>query len=105
MNQYTGNILFYLNYNDMLMRFQINQYYKLGRESSNFVNYINSNKDESFVFKDGKNKNYFDKFFVEDIYEVKFEDGDRIVDYLKNPLSGKNHHQEILKEIKAKIDH
>lgn len=97
-----GNMIFMKDYNDFLMKFQINKYYKLGKESSDFVDYLNSNYNEKVLKYN--NKEYYDKFFVKSIIDVKFEKDDEIIDYLNinNKIKHKNthdYHQEYLKSL------
>jgi hypothetical protein len=99
---YLGDFLFMLNFNEMLMKFQINPYYKLGRETKDFVNYLENNlrfEGAEIISKSSREKKYFYKFFVNDIFDIKFEPEDIFFDYLANTKSNYDFHQEYLKKL------
>ena len=109
---YLGDFLFMLNFNEILMKYQINPYYKLGRETKDFVNYLENNlrfEGEEIIGKPSREKKYFDKFFVDDIFDLKFEPEHEFFDYLANTKSNCDFHQEYLKklekETRNKIKH
>lgn len=89
---YIGNFLFFLNYNDILMKYQINKHYKLGRETADFVEFLNRDCAEVNTSINKK----FEKYFVKDIWDMDFK-GEKLVDYLAKPISRNNYHQECLK--------
>jgi hypothetical protein len=96
-----GNFIFLLNLNDLLMKYQINTFYILGKETRDFVNYIeNQRKENNFEFM-RNNKDYYDKFFVNDVYEVKFEKNDKIVDYLKAENVLVDYHNQSLNRLQS----
>ena len=76
-----GDIVFMFNSNSYLMKYQINIFYKLGRDTTDFVNYIKADKDEK-VLKYNKNKEYYDKFFAKNLYAIKIEPEDKLFNYL-----------------------
>jgi hypothetical protein len=83
------------NYNEFLMKYQIGLNFKLSRETREFVKYVNSNKETETFHKP---KNYYEKFFVEDIYEVKFEKEDQLHQYLLN-ISNQDYHKKYLEDM------
>jgi hypothetical protein len=96
-----GNIIFLFNLNDMLMRYQINTYFNLGKEAKEFVNYLEADRNEKIVKFENRNKEYFDKFFVDEILDIKFEKGERLVDYLKAENISVDYHRQYLKKLET----
>jgi hypothetical protein len=90
-----GEAMLLFNLNDLLMKYQINKFYRLGRETNDFINYLNNYKNSDNIVFQEKNKNYYDKFFVKNIMDVKFEKEDNIVDYLQVETT-LNFHKNIL---------
>ena len=97
---YLGNFLFMLNSNEFLMKYQISTKYKLGKETIDFINYINSNLDDNSIQFKNKNKHYYNKFFVKDIYDLKFEPDDELYNYFA-ARSNYDFHQEYLKKLES----
>ncbi len=96
--EFFGKALLLANYNEFLMKYQLGQNFKLGRETNEFVKFVNSNKQLETVYK---SKKYYEKFFVEDIFEIKFEKEDIIHEYLVNDIK-MDYHQKYLEEKKKK---
>lgn len=88
---YSGDFIFFRNYNEILMKYQINTYYKLGSDTKEFIDYLNSDPKQI-----NKNNQKFDKFFVDDIFDIEFEKEDEMIDYLSRNIPI-NYHQEYLK--------
>lgn len=87
------DLILLCNSNNILMKYQINSYYKLGRETKDFVDYLNSAKDETQLqYK--RDKDYYEKFF-NNFEEIKFEREDVLYDYLK-PTKSTNFYEEIV---------
>jgi hypothetical protein len=133
------------NNRNIMLNFQINSYFELGRETREFICFFendgfgmleenkennrllgfwrpsaenNDNKKNNFEIKkdeksgfyliydkDGnlkaqfiKNPSYYKKFFVKEIYDVKFEKEDEIIDYLDMDLNY-DFHKEYLKKL------
>ena len=97
---YLGNFLFMINSNEFLMKYQISTKYKLGQETIDFINYINSNLDENSIQFENKNKQYYNKFFVKDIYDLKFEPDDELYNYFA-ARPNYDFHQEYLKKLES----
>jgi hypothetical protein len=98
-----GNIIFLLNMNDILMKYQINMQYKLGRETKEFVNHLISDKIDNNPSNNNSLKNYYDKFFVENIFDVKFEKEDKLVDYLKSEIYSSDYHRKQLNKLEKEM--
>lgn len=96
-----GNIILFFSLNDILMKYQINPYFNLGKETKEFFNYLEADRNDMNVNFDKRNKEYYDKFFVYDIYDLKFEKGDIIVDYLKAENLYLDYHRQFLKKLQS----
>lgn len=120
----------------IMLNFQINSFYKLGRESKEFIMFLenkgyglldkdpqntvknSNNKNKFFIKKDEAKKTfyicdekesnikaefsrdpqYYKKFFVDEIFDVKFEKDDEIIDYLDMDINY-DFHKEYLRKI------
>jgi hypothetical protein len=108
-HNYLGDFLFMLNSNELLMKYQINQYYKLGKETYEFIKFLEGTYNEGTNInpKQIHNKHpkrdikYYEKFFVNDIYDLKFEKDDELIDYLCSPKSNYDFHQEYLRKLES----
>jgi len=96
-----GNILFLLNLNDLLMKYQINTFFNLGKETRDFVNYLENHRRENIFEFMRNNKDYYDKFFVNDVFEVKLEKFDKIVDYLNAENVLVDYHNQSLNRLQS----
>ena len=94
-----GNIIFLSNMNDILMKYQISTHYKLGRETKEFLNHITDYKNSHNQIYDSSRKYYYDKFFVDNIFDVKFEKEDKLVDYLKAETYSSDYHRKQLNKL------
>ena len=94
-----GNLIFLLNMNDILMKYQINTYYKLGKETKDFVNYLEVDKYQKIPTFIANGKDYYDKFFVEEIFDIKFEKDDKLVDYLNAEVFSADYHRTQLSKL------
>jgi hypothetical protein len=103
-NSVVGDLIFFKRSNDIMMKFQINSFYKLGRETKDFVRYLNDNCDVKSL-KYRKEKSYYDKFFV-NFEDITFEKDDKLIDYLDPSCFNikVNIHQELLETLKKQKD-
>lgn len=100
-HNFMGDFLFCLNSNELLMKYQINNCYKLGKETQDFIRFLEGSFSEGEDTKNIRGTKYYTKFFVEDFYDLKFEKDDELFDYLCNPKSNYDFHQEYLKKIES----
>jgi len=151
-NAFLGDEYWWMKNNrEIMLNFQINNHFKLGRETKEFIkfvenngfgylpnkndeiyNILNSKNDKRLKVEKEKNYNikhdeinntfiiydkqmnliaefskhpsYYTKFFVEEIFDVKFEKDDKIVDYLTYNLDF-DFHKEYLKNIYKSQNH
>jgi hypothetical protein len=97
---YLSNLFFMFHYNDILMNMQINSFYKLGRETSDMVKFLNNNRsiEDSFY---NKKQEYYNKFFVNEIHEVNYEPEDELFNYLdpSHPIYKIDFHKDFITKI------
>jgi len=91
-----GDFFYIFFYNEFLMRFQINEYYKLGAQTKDFVEFLNGDVKSN---KTNKKYKYKSKFLnYNSTCDFVFESDETICDYLKIP-DNVNLHDEILKKL------
>jgi hypothetical protein len=64
-------------YNEFLQKFQINSFYKLGRDTQDFVRYLNN---EPLKFRE---QSYFDKFKNE-LTDIPLDKGEKLLSYVNS---------------------
>jgi hypothetical protein len=64
-----------LLYKRIPSKIQINSFYKLGRDSKDFIRYINN---EELKFRD---KSFFDRFVIKELVDIPLEKDERYLTY------------------------
>ena len=91
---FISDLKFYLNLNNHLMKFQINEKYQLGRDTRQFIKYL---QNKAYLNDDSNKK--FKKFIQTEILKIKFED--EYFDYLASTVVF-DFHDELTKKMEAK---
>jgi hypothetical protein len=92
---FLADIMFYKNLNNILMKFQINEKYRLGKETREFIKFLN---DRAWLNEEGKLSRY-NKFIENDIFKIHLHE--KYFDYL-TPAKEFDFHEELTKKLERK---